>query len=449
MTEPDLFEEISERLYGALHENDLPRARQLVNSLHPAEIGSLLESLPQEERLRAWAEVEAAVAGEVLIHLREEVRASLIRDMPAAELIAATEDLDPDDLADLIPELPDTIIAQLLSTMDAQERARLEAVLPYPEDTAGGLMNVDTVNVRAALTLDVVLRYLRLLGRLPQTTDSLMVVDRAGHLLGVLPLTEVLTRDPSLTVAEVMHHEVEGIPADTPAPDVAKRFEYRDLVTAPVVDQDGRLLGRITVDDVVDVIRDEAETSLMRMAGLDVQEDMFAPVRQSARRRAVWLGINLAATLMAAWVIGLFSATIEKLVALAVLMPVVASMGGVAGSQTLTLVIRGLSLGQVRWSNAHRLLAKELTVGLVNGLTWAVVIALLAATWFDNLSLGAVIGAAVVANLLVAALAGATIPLVLRRLGIDPALAGTVLLITVTDVVGFFVFLGLAAMFLV
>ncbi len=449
MTEPDPFEEISERLYEALHEDDLPRARQLVNSLHPAEIGSLLESLPQDERLRAWAEVDADVAGEVLIHLREEVRAGLIRDMPAEELIAATEDLDPDDLADLIPDLPDTIIAQLLSTMDAQERARLEAVLPYPEDTAGGLMNVDTVNVRAALTLDVVLRYLRLLGRLPETTDSLMVVDRAGHLLGVLPLTEVLTRDPSLTVAEVMHHEVEGIPADTLAPDVAKRFEYLDLVTAPVVDQDGRLLGRITVDDVLDVIRDEAEHSLMRMGGLSEEEDMFAPVRQSARRRAVWLGINLAAALMAAWVIGLFSATIEKLVALAVLMPVVASMGGVAGSQTLTLVTRGLALGQVRWSNAPRLLANELTVGLVNGLTWAVVIALLAATWFDNLSLGAVIGAAVVANLLIAALAGATIPLALRRLGVDPALAGTVLLITVTDVVGFFVFLGLAAMFLV
>jgi magnesium transporter len=449
MTEPDRYSETSERLYTALSAEDLPLVRQLIVSLHPAEIASLLESLPPEERLVAWKQVAPEIGGEVLTHLHDDVRAGLIRDMHSAELVAATEDLDPDDLADLIHELPDQVIAQLLSTMDAQDRARLEAVLPYPEDTAGGLMNVDTITVRAGLTLEVVLRYLRLLGRLPDTTDSLMVVNRDGRLLGVLPLGEVLTRDPSLTVAEVMRHDVEGIAADTPAQEVAKRFEYRDLVTAPVVDHHGRLLGRITIDDVVDVIRDEAEHSLMRMAGLNEEEDMFAPVGQSARRRAVWLGINLITALMAAWVIGLFDATIEKLVALAILMPVVASMGGIAGSQTLTLVIRGLALGQVRGSNARRLLAKELTVGLVNGLAWALVIALLAAVWFENPWLGAVIGAATVANLLVAAFSGATIPLLLRRLGVDPALAGSVVLTTVTDVVGFFVFLGLAAMFLV
>lgn len=448
MTEPDPFEEASERVYAALREDDLPRVRQLVNSLHPAEIGTLLESLPQDERLRAWGQVDREVAGEVLTHLHEDVRAVLIREMDTDELIAVTEDLDPDDLADLIHELPDAAIAQLLSTMDAQERARLEAVLPYPEDTAGGLMNVDTINVRAGLTLEVVLRYLRLLGRLPETTDSLMVVNRVGQLLGVLPLSEVLTRDANLTVAEVMRHE-EGIPADTPAPEVAKRFEQRDLVTAPVVDAHGRLLGRITIDDVVDVIRDEGESSLMRMAGLNEEEDMFAPVGRSARRRAVWLAVNLVAAFTVASVIGLFDATIEKLVALAVLMPVVASMGGVAGNQTLTLVIRGIALGQVGVSNAPRLLLKELGVGLLNGLAWALIIAVLAGLWFNSVSLGAVIGGAIAVNLLVAAFAGATIPLALRRLGIDPALAGSVVLTTVTDVTGFFVFLGLAAMFLV
>ncbi|MFA5530598.1 MAG: magnesium transporter [Thiohalomonadaceae bacterium] len=449
MSEPDPFEEVSERLYAALREDDVSRVQQLVNSLHPAEIGTLLESLPHDERLLVWEQVHEAMVGKVLTHLHETVRAGLIRDMETAELIAATEDLDPDDLADLIPELPDAVIAQLLSTMDAQERARLEAVLPYPEDTAGGLMNVDTVTVRAGLTLEVVLRYLRLLGRLPETTDSLMVVNRAGRLLGVLPLSQVLTRDSNLTVAEVMRHDVEGIPADTPAPEVAKRFEQRDLVTAPVVDAHGRLLGRITIDDVVDVIRDEGESSLMRMAGLDEQEDMFAPVGQSVRRRAVWLAVNLVAAFTVASVIGLFDTTIEKLVALAVLMPVVASMGGVAGNQTLTLVIRGIALGQVGISNAPRLVLKELGVGFVNGLVWALIVAILAGLWFKSISLGAVIGGAIVVNLLVAAFSGATVPLALRRLGIDPALAGSVVLTTVTDVVGFFVFLGLAAMFLV
>jgi magnesium transporter len=293
------------------------------------------------------------------------------------------------------------------------------------------------------------LRYLRRLGKLPETTDSLMVVDREGIYLGLLPLTTLLTENPERHVEAVMGRAGEGIRADTPAQGVANLFEHRDLISAPVVDEGGKLLGRITIDDVVDVIRDKADHDFMGMAGLNEEEDIFAPVITSSRRRAVWLGINLLTALLASWVIGQFDATIEKLVALAVLMPVVASMGGIAGSQTLTLVIRAMALGQVSSSNARRLIRKELTVGLLNGLVWALVLALVAGFWFDNAALAVVIGAAIVINLFVAALSGATIPLILKKLGADPALAGSVVLTTVTDVIGFLAFLGLAAAFLV
>jgi len=447
--EQDKTETRVQAVYETLHEGELSDVSRLVHEMHPAEVASLLEALPVEERGVVWDLIKTELGGEILTHVNENVRATLIRDMEPDEVIAATEHLDPDDLADIIPELPEETIQQLLTTMDEQNRQRLEAVLSYEEDTAGGLMNVDTITVRAGITLDVVLRYLRRLGAIPATTDSLMVVDRAGKYLGLLPITDLLTRDPRLSVAEVMNTEVEGIIADTPAKDVAKLFEYRDLVTAPVVNEEGQLLGRITIDDVVDVIRDEADHSFMSMAGLNEEEDMFAPVVTSTRRRSVWLGVNLLTAFLASWVIGLFDTTIEQLVALAVLMPIVASMGGIAGSQTLTLVIRGMALGQISHSNARKLLAKELTVGLLNGLVWALVIASVATVWFGNEQLGVIIGAAIVVNLLVAALSGATIPLLLRRLGIDPALAGSVVLTTVTDVIGFFVFLGLAALFLV
>lgn len=447
--EQDKTETRVQAVYDTLHGGELSDVDRLVHEMHPAEVASLLEALPVEERGVVWDLVKSELGGDILTHVNENVRATLIRDMEPDEVIAATEHLDPDDLADIIPELPDETIQQLLTTMDEQNRQRLEAVLSYEEDTAGGLMNVDTITVRAAITLDVVLRYLRRLGTIPETTDSLMVVDREGRYLGLLPLTDLLTRDPGLSVAEVMNPDVEGITADTPANEVAKLFEYRDLVTAPVVNEEGKLLGRITIDDVVDVIRDEAEHSFMSMAGLNEEEDMFAPVVTSTRRRSVWLGVNLLTAFLASWVIGLFDATIEQLVALAVLMPIVASMGGIAGSQTLTLVIRGMALGQISHSNARKLLVKELTVGLLNGMVWALVIATVATLWFDSEPLGLIIGAAIVVNLLVAALSGATIPLLLRRLGVDPALAGSVVLTTVTDVIGFFVFLGLAALFLV
>ncbi len=436
------------RISEALASGAAGRVRRLIHNLHPAEIAHLLESLPKGPRFILWELVDPEDRGEILLHVNDEVRSGLIEEMETGDLIAATEGLDTDDLADLLQDLPSTVIDEVLRSLDQQNRHRLESVLSYPEDTAGGLMNVDTVTVRADVTLDVVLRYLRLRGSIPDLTDSLFVVDREDRYLGLLPLTTLLTRDPDLTVAEVMERGVEGIPADTPADQVAKLFEDRDLVSAPVVDENGRLLGRITIDDVVDVIRDEAEHSLMSMAGLDEEDDIFAPVVPSATRRAVWLGINLVTAFMASWVIGLFEGTLQQVVALAVLMPIVASMGGIAGSQTLTIVIRGLALGQIGQSNARWLMFKELAVGALNGVLWALVVAAIATAWFQDMDIGLVIAAALILNLLAAALAGFSIPMILHRVGIDPALAGSVLLTTVTDVIGFMAFLGLGTLIL-
>ncbi len=445
----DTAQERLDNLQQALQQHDLNQVRQILAELHPAEIALLLESLPQEQRAIVWDQVDPTFDGDILLYVNDNLRTSLIRDMESHELVAAAEGLDPDDLADLLPEMPEEVIQQLLQNLDDQHRERLEAVLPYAEDTAGGLMNVDTITIRADITLDVVMRYLRRLGSLPEATDSLMVVDREGIYLGLLPLTTLLTESPAVSVSDIMIRAGEAIRADTPAQGVANLFEHRDLISAPVVNEDGKLLGRITIDDVVDVIRDKADHDFMGMAGLNEEEDIFAPVIASSRRRAVWLGLNLLTALLASWVIGLFGATIEKQVALAVLMPIVASMGGIAGSQTLTLVIRAMALGQVSSSNAQRLLRKELTVGLLNGLMWAIVLAVVAGFWFSNSLLALIIGSAIVINLFVAALSGATIPLILKRLGADPALAGSVVLTTVTDVIGFFAFLGLAAAFLV
>ncbi len=392
--------------------------------------------------------MDEKIGGDVLLYVNDELRASLIREMEPEELVAAAEGLETDDLADFLHDLPDVVIQEVLQSMDEQDRQRLESVLSYPEDTAGGLMNTDTITVRPDVTLDVVLRYLRLRGELPPMTDNLFVVDRDDHYLGSLPLTALLTQSPTLTVAEVMTTEAESIPATLSASDVASLFEHHDLVSAPVVDEEGRLLGRITIDDVVDVIRDEGEHSLLSMTGLDEEEDMFAPVTVSARHRGVWLGINLVTAFIASWVIGLFQETIDKVVALAVLMPIVASMGGIAGSQTLTLVIRGIAVGKIGDSNARKLLYKELAVGLLNGLCWSLVVAAITVLWFGDYRIGLVIAVAIVLNLVFAALAGATIPLLLRKLGADPALGGSVLLTTVTDVVGFMAFLGLASVFL-
>jgi magnesium transporter len=435
-------------LTAELQSGTLQNVWKMLNNLHPAEIAELLESLPPAQREIVWELVDPELEGDVLVYVNDEVRGRLIKGMRPEDLVAATDGMDMDDLADIINDLPEAVTQEVLHSMDNQDRARLEAVMSWPEDSAGGLMNIDTITVRADVTLDTVLRYLRMKKVIPEQTDSLIVVNRYDHFLGSLSLSTLLTSDPGMTVAQVMDIESEAIPASTPDREVANLFEKRNLISAPVVDKNNRLLGRITIDDVVDVIRDDADHSLLGMAGLDEEEDMFAPVFISARRRALWLGINLITAFMAAWVIGLFETTLDKVVALAILMPIAASMGGVAGTQTLTLVIRGAALGQIGKSNTRWLMTRELMVGALNGLLWAIVVASIVMLWFKDLNLGLFIGAALVINLVCAAGAGFAIPIVLRRMGIDPVLGGSVVLTTITDIVGYMSFLGLATIFL-
>jgi len=436
-------------LSEAMETGTMQHARGMLNELSPAEIAHLLESLPHDERNIIWELVDSEKEGEVLIQLGEELRSTLIRDMSLQDLVNATQGMDVDDLADFIQSLPGRVTTQVLTSLDTQHRERLEAVLSYPEDSAGGLMNTDTITVRSEVTLDVVLRYLRRMDNMPDNTDSLFVTTRENLFVGTLSLARILTNDTELTVAEVMNRDIEIIKASMEDDEVAKIFETHDLFSAPVVDENMKLLGRITVDDVVDVIRDEAEHSVLGMAGLTEEEDLFAPAIPSARRRAIWLGINLITAFLASWVVSNFEGTLEKVVTIAVLMNVVASMGGIAGTQTLTLVIRGLALGQVSRSNRKWLIGKEIIVGLFNGIGWAIVIAAIAVFWFNDIQIGYVIAAATIINLFVAAFSGVIIPIVMTKLRIDPAIAGSVILTTVTDIVGLFAFLGLATLFLV
>ena len=339
-------------------------AQMLIGSLHPSEVARLLESLPLRERAVIWEMVGPDNEGDVLVELAEEVRDGLIEDMQTDQLVAAIEGMELDDLADLVADLPEALTQEVLRSLDHQDRERLDAVMSYDEDSAGGLMNVDIVTVRPDVTLDVVLRYLRARGEIPDGTDTIYVVNRDNEYFGSLFLSRLLTLDPNLSVAESMSADVQPIPANTPSLEVVWEFENRDLLSAPVVDDQNRVVGRITVDDVVDVIRDEAEHSLMGAAGLDEEDDMFAPVVKSAQRRALWLGINLATAFLAASVVDLFQTTLDKIVLLAVLMPVVPSMGGVAGSQSLTIITRAIALGQIDKTNADRILRKELLVGI-------------------------------------------------------------------------------------
>ncbi len=420
-----------------------------ITELHPSEIADLLEALPPRDRAHLWELIGTDLEGEVLSHAQDGVRAGLLEQMQPHEVAAATENLQTDDATDIIQDLPDDLIDEVLGSMDVHNRQRLEQALSYPEDTAGGLMDHHFLSVYDDLTLDVVIRYLRMKGEMPDKSDSLVVVDREDRYKGLLHLPRILTGKADASVADVMNKEIRAVHTDMPENEVAKLFEQRDLISVAVVDENDAPVGMILVDDIVDVIREQGEHSLMSMAGLDQDDDMFAPIVVSARRRALWLGINLATAFLAAWVIGRFSATIEQLVALAVLMPIVASMGGIAGSQTLTIVIRGLAIGQLGKSNSRALLMKELAVGLLNGVLWAAVVGLIAGLWFQNDALGLVIASALVVNLIFAALFGALVPLWLKKMNIDPALAGGVILTTVTDVIGFFAFLGLASLFLV
>nr|WP_299240337.1 magnesium transporter [uncultured Halomonas sp.] len=436
------------RLNDALESGALEQARRMLNrGLAPVDVAHLLESTPPRERDILWELIEPELKGDVLQYLGDDIQTEFLNRMDTQQLMSATEGLDVDDLADLLQRLPDTVTLEVLDSMEAQERQRLETVLSYPEDTAGGLMNTDTLTIRPEITLDVVLRYLRRHERLPDTTDSLLVVTRGDKLIGSLPINRLLVSDTSMLVREVMDTDMVTIPATMEETEVARLFERFDLISAPVIGGDSHLLGRITIDDVVDVIRDDAEHQVMSMAGLDEDEDTFAPIWRTSRRRAVWLGINLITAFMAAAVIGMFEGTIQKVTALAVLMPIVASMGGIAGSQALTVLIRGIALGHVSGSNVRWLLNRELIVGALNGLLWALVVAAIAVLWFGDMTLGVIIAAAIVINLLFAAFCGTLLPVLLKRLKIDPALSGSVILTTVTDVVGFMAFLGLATYF--
>ena len=433
-----------DRVSEALDAGKQFQVRHLLKNLSAAEIGDLLESLPLEKRLAVWEMTEPELDGDVLVEVNDEVRVSLIRDTSPEDLVAAVDDLDLDDLADILDDLPDAVSSKVLRSMDRQERERLAQVLSYPEDSAGGLMDPDVITIRPDVSLDVVLRYLRARGELPEVFDLLFVVDRQGRLLGSLKISDLLTREVRKKVNELMDTSARVIPVDMHESQVAMEFEHHDLVSAPVIDDDNRLLGRITIDDVVDVMRDEAEHSVLTMAGLDEEEDMFAPVFQSARRRWVWLGVNLVTALLAAMVLYAFEPTLDQIVATAVLFPVVMSMGGIAGTQTLTLMIRGMATGQVSARNTPALLRKELAVGLLNGVLFSVIVAAIAMFWYNDVPLGLVMAAAILLNLLAGALAGALVPVVLKRMSIDPALAGGVVLTTVTDVIGILAFIGLA-----
>ena len=434
-------------LNEALEHGVSPELRRMLNSLPAADAAHLLESSPPKLRSLLWRLIDQEQEGDVLQELSDEVRQFFLDRMNITELKAITDGQDVDDIADLLQQLPGTITRRVLDSMDSQDRQRVEAVLSYPEDTAGGLMNTDMITIRPSNTVDVVLRYLRRHEKIPEMTDSLLVVNRRDEYIGSLPLSILLTTDPSATVYEVMQSDVTPIPADTEDTQVAQIFERQDLVSAPVVSDKGKLLGRITIDDVVDVIREEAEHSMMSMAGLDDDEDTFAPVFKTARRRAVWLGINLITAFIAASVIGMFQTTIDKVVALAVLMPIVAGMGGNAGGQALTLVIRGMALGQISSTNLRWLLSRELAVGFMNGLLWASLVALIAYLWFNDPIISLVIGCAMVINLSAAVIVGASLPVILKSMNIDPSLAGTIILTTISDVLGFFSFLGLATLF--
>ncbi len=446
MNSPANFPTKSERIDQALRAGTLGDVAGILAEMPPGDVAYLLSSSPPDYRTLLLGLLQSEQEALVVNELPDELRSAILIDRAPEALAGIVEKLDDDDVADILHELPEDVTGQVLAIMDEQYRQRLQTVLSFPDDVAGGLMSTDTITIRADLTLDVVLRYLRRHVELPQNTDSLIVVNRSDKLVGLLPIRTLLVSDPAVSVREMMITDQEAIAANMPATEVARRFERNDWISAPVVDETGKLLGRITIDDVVDVIIEEADHSLTSLAGL-AEEDTFATVWQSAPRRAVWLAINLATALLASSVISLFQGTIEKVVALAVLMPVVASMGGIAGTQSLTILIRAMAMGQINDRNQLWLIGRESLIGLINGVLWAAVVAITASLWFDDFTLGLIIACAMLINLVTAGLSGAGLPLVLQRLNIDPALAGGVLVTTVTDIVGFLTFLGLATWF--
>lgn len=433
----------------ALDSGMFVHVRKVLHDLPAGDIALLLESSPTRSRFELWEMLDADFYGDVLEELSEDVRNGIISQMLPENVVDALGDMEIDDLAETLSSLPQAISQDVLRSMDSQDRLRAEKALSYGEDTAGFIMNTDTVTLRSDVSVDVILRYLRLRSEIPDGTDTFYVVSRNDKLIGTIPVAKLLTAMPDVTVDELMDEEAEAIPVDMPESDVAKLFERYNWLSAPVVDSDHQLLGRITIDDVVDIIREDAEHSMMSMAGLDDDADTFAPALQSTKKRSVWLAVNLVTALLAAAVSDLFEATLSQLAVLAILNTIVPSMGGVAGNQTLTLVIRGMALGHVNDGNAKFLISKELAIGFMNGAIWSILIASVIALWKQDWMLGAVIAFAMMINMVAAGLAGAMLPLIMKRMNIDPALAGSVILTTITDVVGIFAFLGTATLFLI
>ena len=437
------------KLISDLERDQIASIQQTLTSLHPSEIARLLESLTPGKRKIIWQLVDQDDEGDVLKELVEDVRQNLIGEMDATELIAATQDMELDDLADLLVDLPETVTEQVITALDRQDQIRLESVMSYDEDTAGGLTNPRIISVRRGITIEVLIRYLKRLNKLPEHTNYIYIVNRNDEYLGAVKLVDLFLEDKNNPIETIMDEAVKATLADEDVKQVAMDFQNLDLISMPVIDEKNRLLGQITVDDVVDVIQDQVNSEIFNMAGLDDEDDIFAPVILSTKRRAVWLGMNLITAFVVAGAIGLFQEILQQIVILAVLMPIVASMGGVAGNQTLILVIRGIAMGKIQRSNARKLLIKESSVALLNGFTWSIVVSVLAVVLFQTTwEIGLIVGAAMLLNIFASAIAGVSIPFLLKKMGIDPALAGGVLMITLTDVLGFVTFLGLATLFL-
>jgi magnesium transporter len=436
------------RVDNLVHRQNLVELQRKLDDLHSADVAHILEALPLDDRLTIWQLVKAERDGDILLEVSDAVRETLIADMEDHEILAAAKEMDADELADLASELPRDVVHELMETLDAQQRERVRSALSYEEDQVGALMDFEMVTIREDVSLEVVLRYLRRLKELPGHTDKLFVVDYDGVLKGVLPVKRLLVNDPDKLVSDVMATDPVSFHPDEDGYDAAQAFERYDLISSPVVDKNGKLIGRLTIDEMVDLIREESESEVLNMAGLREEEDIFASVWKSLRNRWAWLAVNLVTAFMASRVIGLFEGSIEKLVALAALMPIVAGIGGNSGNQTITMIVRAMALDQVSTGNTSRLIRKELGVGLINGLVWGGVIGVVAYLLYDSWSLGVVMTAAMTLNLLLAALMGVLIPMTLVRLGRDPAMGASVMITAVTDSGGFFIFLGLASIFL-
>ena len=437
------------QLIQDLESDQVAGIRKTLTSLNPPEIARLLESLTVGKRKIIWQLVDQDDEGEILKELVDDVRQNLIEEMDASELIAVTQDMELDDLADLLIDLPEAITEQIITALDQQDQVRLESVMSYEENTAGGLTNPRIVSVRRGITIEVLIRYLRKLRKLPEDTNYIYIVNKQNEYLGAVKLVDLFIENKEKNIEDIMDESVKAFAAKTDSYQVSLDFQDLDITSAPVVDDRNKLLGQITIDDVVDVIQDQVNSEIFNMAGLDDEDDIFAPVLVSSKRRAVWLGMNLITAFIVAGAVGLFQEILGQIVILAVLMPIVASMGGVAGNQTLILVIRGIATQKIQRSNAIKLLIKEGSVALLNGFTWSIVVSVLAVMLFQTpWNIGFIVGAAMLLNILASAIAGVSIPFLLKRVGIDPALAGGVMMTTLTDVLGFITFLGLATLFL-